>query len=140
MDPLLTPKQVQDQYGIATKTLSNYRWQGIGPDYVKTHPGQYGRVQGAIGELGGLPVVVDANLPNNLGAGTNEDRIITARFDEIMLWESAPRVRILQEVLSGTLQVRVQLYSYFALIANRRPKAISVISGTGLAGLAAAGF
>lgn len=94
--------------------------------------------EGSIGTLGGLPVVVDANLPANLGAGTNEDRIIIGRFDEVMLWESAPRVRVLQEVLSGTLQVRVQLYSYFALIANRRPKALSVVSGTGL--IAPAGF
>ncbi|MFF4270149.1 helix-turn-helix transcriptional regulator [Streptomyces sp. NPDC001536] len=45
MDPLLTPKQVQAQYGIAAKTLANYRWQGIGPKYVKTHPGQQGRVK-----------------------------------------------------------------------------------------------
>jgi len=44
-DPLLTPKQVQAQYGIAQKTLANYRWQGIGPEYVKAHPGQYGRVR-----------------------------------------------------------------------------------------------
>lgn len=44
-DQLITPKQVQDEYGIAAKTLANYRWQGIGPEYVKAHPGQYGRVK-----------------------------------------------------------------------------------------------
>ncbi|MFZ3558367.1 MULTISPECIES: helix-turn-helix transcriptional regulator [unclassified Streptomyces] len=44
-DQLLTPKQVETEYGIAVKTLANYRWQGIGPNYVKTHPGQYGRVK-----------------------------------------------------------------------------------------------
>jgi hypothetical protein len=42
------------------------------------------------------------------------------------------RVRVLQEVLSGTLQVRIQLYNYVAAMQHRRPKAISVISGTGL--------
>lgn len=44
-DPLLTPAQVEAQYGISRKTLSNYRWQGIGPKYVKAHPGQSGRVK-----------------------------------------------------------------------------------------------
>jgi hypothetical protein len=94
--------------------------------------------EGAIGRMGGLPAIADANIPNTLGAGTNEDRMIIARFDEIYLWESTPRVRVLQEVLSGTLQVRFQLYNYVALIADRRPKAISVISGTGL--VAPSGF
>jgi hypothetical protein len=36
------------------------------------------------------------------------------------------------EVLSGTLQVRIQLYNYVANIPHRRPTAISVISGTGM--------
>lgn len=44
-DPLLTPNQVQAQYGIAVKTMANYRWQGIGPAYVKTNPSKYGRVK-----------------------------------------------------------------------------------------------
>ncbi|MER5821177.1 phage major capsid protein [Streptomyces mirabilis] len=94
--------------------------------------------EGAMGRMGGLPAVADANIPNNLGGGTNEDRMIIARFDELYLWESTPRVRVLQEVLSGTLQVRFQLYNYVAFIPDRRPKGISVISGTGL--VAPAGF
>jgi hypothetical protein len=48
------------------------------------------------------------------------------------------RTRVLQEVLSGTLQVRLQVYNYVAFMANRRPEAISVISGTGL--IPTAGF
>ena len=31
------------------------------------------------------------------------------------------RTRVLMEVLSGTLQVRLQVYNYAALITNRRP-------------------
>ena len=94
--------------------------------------------QGVVGNLGGLPVVADANVPANLGAGSNEDRIIIAKWDELYLFEGTPRIRVLQEVLSGTLQVRFQLYNYCAFIGNRRPKAVSVISGTGL--IAPSGF
>ncbi|WEH16856.1 helix-turn-helix domain-containing protein [Streptomyces sp. VNUA24] len=44
-DLLLTPKQVRSVYGIAPQTLANYRWRGVGPDYVKTGPGKYARVR-----------------------------------------------------------------------------------------------
>ncbi|MFJ3617690.1 helix-turn-helix transcriptional regulator [Streptomyces iakyrus] len=44
-DQLLSPKQVHDEYGIALQTLANYRWQGIGPAYVKTNPSRAGRVK-----------------------------------------------------------------------------------------------
>lgn len=86
----------------------------------------------------GLPSYIDGNIPSNLGAGTNETRVITARFSDLFLWEGSMRTRVLQEVLSGTLQVRLQVYNYVAFMANRRPEAISVISGTGL--IPTAGF
>jgi hypothetical protein len=31
------------------------------------------------------------------------------------------RTRVLSEVLSGTLQVRLQVYNYVAFMGNRRP-------------------
>ena len=89
--------------------------------------------EGLVGVLAlGLPVYMDGNIPSNLGAGTNETRVIEARFDDLFLWEGSMRTRVLQEVLSGTLQVRFQVYNYAAFMANRRPTSISVISGTGL--------
>ncbi|MFD4972273.1 helix-turn-helix transcriptional regulator [Streptomyces sp. NPDC058424] len=44
-DELLTPKQVHEQYGFSPQTLSNWRWSGIGPSYIKTSPGRSGRVK-----------------------------------------------------------------------------------------------
>ncbi|MFI0484883.1 phage major capsid protein [Actinomadura sp. 9N215] len=89
--------------------------------------------EGPVGMLAlGLPVYLDGNVPSNLGAGTNETRVIEARFSDLYLWEGSMRTRVLQEVLSGTLQVRFQVYNYAAFMANRRPTSISVISGTGL--------
>ncbi|HWU23259.1 MAG TPA: phage major capsid protein [Nocardioides sp.] len=94
--------------------------------------------EGPAGRIMALPVLTDGNIPSNLGAGTNETRIITARTSDLYLWEGSMRTRVLQEVLSGTLQVRFQVWNYFAFMGNRRPEAISVVSGTGL--IPASGF
>jgi HK97 family phage major capsid protein len=79
----------------------------------------------------GLPGYLDGNLPTNLGGGSNETRVIVARFPDLYLWEGSLRSRTLTEVLSGTLQVRFQVYAYSAFMAGRRPESISVLSGTG---------
>lgn len=86
----------------------------------------------------GLPAYLDGNIPSNLGAGTNETRVITARFDDLYLFEGSMRTRVLSEVLSNTLQIRFQVYNYVGFMGNRRPESISVISGTGV--IPAAGF
>ncbi|MGW7195544.1 phage major capsid protein [Streptomyces chryseus] len=95
--------------------------------------------EGPVGRLTvGTPVLLDGNIPSNLGAGTNESRIVTARTSDLYLWEGSMRTRVLQEVLSGTLQVRFQLYNYLAFMPDRLPKSISVVSGTGM--IPTAGF
>jgi hypothetical protein len=43
-DELLTPKQVHAEYGFSAQTLANWRWMGMGPDYIKT-PGKSGRIK-----------------------------------------------------------------------------------------------
>lgn len=43
-DELLTPKQVQAEYGFSPQTLANWRWMGIGPTYIKTTPSRAGRI------------------------------------------------------------------------------------------------
>lgn len=97
-----------------------------------------GDVEGPVGRMLNFPLLADGNIPANLGAGTNEERIIATRTSDLYLWEGAMRTRVLTEILSGTLQVRLQVYNYAAFMPNRRPESISVISGTGL--IAPAGF
>lgn len=98
--------------------------------------GSHGGVsaEGPVGSIQGLPVYVDANIPTNLGAGTNEDRILVARTDELFIWEeqSGPFLETFRDVGSGTLTVRLRLHNYWAQLHERRPKAVSIISGTGL--------
>lgn len=45
---------------------------------------------GLVGSLLGVPVYVDANMPTNLGGGT-EDRIIGLRSDDVILYPNNER-------------------------------------------------
>lgn len=72
-----------------------------------------------------------ATSPTNLGAGTNQVVVMVLAAADSYLYKSAIRTRVLQETLSGTLTVRIQLYGYVAM-ATRQPKSLAVISGTGL--------
>lgn len=86
-----------------------------------------------VGQMHGLPVITDPNMPTALGTGTNEDVIHVLRASDLLLFESGIRSRVLQEVGSGTLTVRLQVYGYIAFTAGRYPQSIVEIGGSGLA-------
>lgn len=88
--------------------------------------------QGYVGTLQGLPVFVDPNIPTNLGAGTNEDRVIIVRSDDSILYEGTLRSEAFRETKADQLSVLLRVYNYVALHASRLPKSISVLSGVGL--------
>ncbi len=44
-DALLTPKQVHAEYGFPPRTLAQWRWMDLGPDYIKQSPGRGGRIK-----------------------------------------------------------------------------------------------
>lgn len=85
--------------------------------------------QGPVGDMMGLPVVLDPSIPTNLGGGTNEDRIFVLRPDDLLFYESSIRSRVLPEVLSNNLSVVVQVYGYLAFSAERYPQATGWITG-----------
>ncbi len=89
--------------------------------------------EGAAGNLMGVPVFVDGNMPTNLGAGTNESWVLAFRGEDHVLFEAenGPYVKVYEEVLSGTLQVRLLLFNYAAFSCGRYPKSTSVVKGTG---------
>jgi HK97 family phage major capsid protein len=93
------------------------------------NPGAYGQ---AAGTIAGIPVVVDAGIPTNLGAGTNEDNIIVACREDLLLWEGAgqPLMVRYDSVGSGTLTVRMVVFGYSAFTAGRYPAGICKIQGT----------
>jgi len=94
--------------------------------------------QGPVGNILWTPTNVDLNITTTDGAGLNQDRIYVNRGDDLYLFEGAMRSRALQEVLSGTLQIRFQVFNYLAFMPDRYPVSTSIISGTGLT--APAGF
>ena len=82
--------------------------------------------------IGGLKVVRDGNVRTQDGAATNQDEIYVVSSSDLILWEGPLQARVMPEVGSGTLTVRLQLFAYSAFASGRQPKAISVISGAGL--------
>lgn len=87
-----------------------------------------------VGTIMGLPVFTDPGVPVNLGAGTNEDRIIVGRFEDAILMEEEGVVpyRVYEEPGSAALTLRIVVAGYAAFTAERYAAAFSVISGTGL--------
>ena len=82
----------------------------------------------------GLPIIVDANVRTNAGAGADEDRIYCVTAPELHLWEQAGSPFALQfdATGAGSLTVKSVVYGYSAFSAGRYPAATSVIAGTGL--------
>lgn len=93
--------------------------------------------EGPVGRLLGLPVLLDPNITTAATGGAqtggNQDEIYALRTPDLYLWEGTMRTRTLTEVLSGTLQVRLQIYNYMAFLGSRYASSIGKISDTGLA-------
>lgn len=84
--------------------------------------------------LMGLPIIADANVVTDAGAGTNEDEIYCVVAPELHLWEQAgaPFALSFDATGAGSLTVKSVVYGYSAFTAGRYPGAVSIISGTGL--------
>jgi hypothetical protein len=83
---------------------------------------------------GGLPVLVDPNMPTNQGTSTNEDRVFVARVEDFALWEEGggvPRVFNFEQT-AGPGVIRLAVYGVSAFTAGRYPSGISQMLGTGL--------
>jgi len=85
-----------------------------------------------VGQIQGVPVIVDANIPTNTGAGSNQDTIIVTRLEDQYLFESAPVVRVFEQALTSTAAIRLQIFGYMAFTAARYAKSTTLITGTGL--------
>jgi HK97 family phage major capsid protein len=92
-----------------------------------------GATEGFVGSLIGIPVVASSQIPTNLGTGTNQDVIVLARREELLVFDTQPFARVFEGAGSDSLTVRLRLHSYGAFCADRYPLGIAVISGTGLA-------
>ena len=93
---------------------------------------------GYVGDLQGLPVYTDGNIPTTISTstitGATEDNIIVAKSDDLLLWEDgvAPRQFRFEETLGGSLTVKLVVAGYSAFTAGWYPTGVAVISGSGM--------
>ena len=113
--------------------------------------------EGLVGQILGRPWYVDNNIPLTFGGATAPSMatlsaghvsptdgsggttpnlavytpLLAGVWDDLLLFEGEVRTRVLQEVLSGTLQVRFQLYSYVAFMPNRYQNAGNTVVSYG---------
>lgn len=109
--------------------------QGFGLNVAGTADGASKYGSGFRGFLpSGVPVIVDNNIPINLGAGVNEDEIYFISRNESFLWED-PSAPMLIRTETGpsvkSLGVDVVVYGYAAYTFGRLLHAQKV-NGTGL--------
>lgn len=108
--------------------------------------------EGLVGSILGRPWYTDNNIPLTFGgstapsmttlsaghtapvdgSGTAGTYVFTpaigAVWDDLLLFEGEARTRVLQEVLSGTLQVRFQIYGYNTFMSSRYQSGGQVVS------------
>ena len=115
---------------IDTQTRPLVVPSGTGFNVIATDNGV--TAEGFTGNLLGLPVYVDANMPINLGAGTNEDRVIVCRCEDLWLYETAMQSASFDATYANQASVLFRVLGYAAFIPDRYAASVNVIQGTGL--------
>jgi hypothetical protein len=92
---------------------------------------------GRLGQLMGVPVWTDANVPTTPSSSTlgNEDAVLVFRRGDTHLWEEGgglPRGFRFEETLAGTLQIKLVAVGYSAFSAALRPEGVAKITGSSL--------
>ena len=86
----------------------------------------------AVGNIAGVPVIVDGNMPTDQGAGSDEDAVVIMRADDVLLWEDgggAPMLARYDSVGSANLTIKIISYGYSAFMV-RDPNSVCKCHGT----------
>ncbi|GGZ80277.1 hypothetical protein ACFOOM_07605 [Streptomyces echinoruber] len=125
-------------YWLSSQMSSTWpliNWAGIPPQAAGVADPSSSYSSGPRGVLPcGLEVIVDNNIPTNLGAGTNEDELYVVPASECHLWEdpNAPLFIRAEQAKADSLGVLLVAYSYFAYTFGRYANGMQKVSGTGL--------
>lgn len=86
------------------------------------------------GPIAGLPVYLDASLPQDLGAGGDQDIIAACRPKDVIYLASAPSFDVVVDTSAGasSLTVFARYWVYVSAFTTRYPSAICTVQGTGL--------
>lgn len=88
---------------------------------------------GIVGRLStGFRALVDANMPTNLGAGTNEDWLVSMRTNDILFWESPVVTMLVEQRQATSGLVDLVARRYMAFTSEWQPKAVGWVHGTGM--------
>jgi HK97 family phage prohead protease len=113
---------------------------GQPPDLLLIHPRRYGWMAFAVdgnGQPFELPpsipveIVQVPAIPTNVGAGTEDIAILLTR-EEVPYLPGQAWFRAWPQPVGQQGQVRVIIQQFAALLGGRRPRAITIISGSGL--------
>lgn len=93
----------------------------------------YGQGALPVGQIFGFPVYTTANVPTNLGAGTNESRVIVGRFKTGLILDREDVTYASSEHVYFTSNRTVfRAEERVGFTAARYPKAFQVVGGVGL--------
>jgi Escherichia/Staphylococcus phage prohead protease len=105
---------------------------GVEPDLLLLHPRRLAYIDQTL--TNPLPfrerIISTPSITTTAGAGA-EDRIWILASQYISLLSRPPELKVMFEVLSSTLTVRIQAYQATALVI-RQPKAVGLLTGSGL--------
>lgn len=88
--------------------------------------------EGPAGQLLGLPVFVDPNIPTNLGVATNQDVVFVLRSADLRLYESAVETASFDATYADQNSILFRVLGFAAFIPHRHQASVQVIGGTGL--------
>jgi HK97 family phage major capsid protein len=105
--------------GISGYPAFNVDGQGVSAGY------------GFVGNVQGLPVFSDANVPVNLGGGSNEDAILVFASNAVHLWEQpdGPVTLRFDQQAGTSLESMLVIAGYAAFSAGRYPAACGKVTG-----------
>ena len=81
--------------------------------------------QGIVGQIQGILVVADANMPIQAGS---EDTVLVGRFSDAVLFESGPRAQVFFAPYANQLSVLLSVWGYSAF-ALRYDQSFVAIGG-----------
>jgi HK97 family phage major capsid protein len=90
--------------------------------------------QGEYGPIAGMPCLLSGEVPQDLGAGANQDAVIVMRTADFMWLPSDPVFEVYTDTADGASEMTVfaSWHAYAAFVSARYPSAVATIQGTGM--------
>jgi hypothetical protein len=107
---------------------------GEKPDLLAMHPRRAAFIR-TTGTLAPAPFPIERLVESPgipITVSTNQDVVLALVSDQVVVLTSQPSIRVMPDIGSGTLTIRVIASSYLALVV-RQPTGVGKATGAGLA-------